>query len=74
MSEWTEARRQAQRELINRVKPWLKSTGAKTPEGKAISAMNAYKGGLRQELRELIKYSNDMLKEQREAIRRVNSQ
>ncbi|AXI02602.1 hypothetical protein [Aquirhabdus parva] len=71
MSEWTEERRQAQRELIIRVKPWLKSTGAKTPEGKAISAMNAYKGGLRQELRRLVKESNDMLKEQREAIKRV---
>jgi len=35
--------RQLQRERINRVKPWLKSTGAKTIAGKAKSSMNALK-------------------------------
>ena len=45
-SYWTEERRQAQRERINRVKPWLKSTGARTPEGKAISSQNAYTTGV----------------------------
>jgi NAD(P)H-hydrate repair Nnr-like enzyme with NAD(P)H-hydrate dehydratase domain len=29
--------------LILERKPWLKSTGAKTPEGKAISSQNAKK-------------------------------
>ena len=71
MSEWTEERRQAQRELINRVKPWQHSTGARTLEGKEISKMNAYKGGFRKQLRELLKQSNDMLKEQREAMKLV---
>lgn len=41
---WTEERRQAQRERILQVKPWLKSTGAVTAEGKAIVSQNAYKG------------------------------
>ncbi len=39
----TPKQKQLQRERINRVKPWLKSTGARTPEGKAISKMNALK-------------------------------
>lgn len=43
MPRWTQQARELQRERINRVKPWLKSTGAKTPEGKAISKMNALK-------------------------------
>jgi len=33
--------KQMQRERINRIKPWLKSTGPKTLEGKEISKMNA---------------------------------
>lgn len=35
--------RQMQRERIMRTKPWEKSTGAKTPEGKERSKMNALK-------------------------------
>lgn len=38
-------------ELIRRWKPWEKSTGPKSPEGKARSAMRGYKGGVREELR-----------------------
>jgi hypothetical protein len=33
------------RRIINENKPWLKSTGAKTPEGKRRSSQNAYKHG-----------------------------
>lgn len=40
---WTEERKQKQRELIQNWKPWEKSTGAKTAQGKAKSKMNAYK-------------------------------
>ena len=50
--------------MIHRWKPWLKSTGAKTEEGKAVSSMNAYKGGVRQKQREL----NKQLNEQMQAI------
>jgi hypothetical protein len=52
-SYWTEERRQAQRDRINRVKPWLKSTGAKTPEGKAISSQNAYTTGVAEYRRDM---------------------
>ncbi|WP_415405877.1 hypothetical protein ACLHDG_08920 [Sulfurovum sp. CS9] len=34
---------QMQRERIHKTKPWLKTKGAITPEGKAISKMNALK-------------------------------
>jgi len=49
-------------ELIHRWKPWLKSTGAKTEEGKRKSAMNAYKGGLRPKQREMNKQLNEQMK------------
>jgi hypothetical protein len=57
--------------LIRQWRPWEKSTGARTPEGAAASSRNAYKGGLRQEMRELSKSVNAMLREQREGLKRV---
>jgi hypothetical protein len=50
--QWTSEQRARQSELIRQWKPWEKSTGAKTPEGKAIAARNAFRGGWRNELRE----------------------
>ncbi|MCB1550982.1 MAG: hypothetical protein KDJ26_03160 [Alphaproteobacteria bacterium] len=44
---WTQERRLRQSEAIKRWKPWEKSTGAKTKEGKEHSKMNAYKHGAR---------------------------
>lgn len=38
---WTDERRAKQARLIRNWKPWEKSTGAKTPEGKDIAKMNA---------------------------------
>ena len=46
MNGWTPERRLRQSQLIQQWKPWAKSTGAKTPKGKAISKMNARKFGL----------------------------
>lgn len=43
---WTPERRAKQALAIQRWKPWLKG-GVKTPAGKAISRMNAYKHGAR---------------------------
>lgn len=40
-------------ELIRRWKPWEKSTGPKSPEGKAQSARRGYKGGTRGLLRKV---------------------
>ena len=69
---WTEERRQEQRERINAVKPWLKSTGAKTSEGKATVSRNAFKGGHMARVNELVKQANAMFKEQREALKRID--
>ena len=41
-SGWTDERRAKQREAIQRWKPWEKSTGPKTSQGKAQAALNAY--------------------------------
>lgn len=41
---WTPERRARQAEIIRQTQPWKSSTGPKTPEGKAISARNAYAG------------------------------
>lgn len=42
---WTPARQDAQRDAIRRWRPWQKSTGPKTANGKAVSAGNALKHG-----------------------------
>jgi hypothetical protein len=60
---WTEERKAKMRLQIREWKPWEESTGAKTPEGKAVSSKNALKHGafsaenLKQisEVRELLK-------------------
>ena len=61
---WTEERKQRQRELIQSWKPWEQSTGPRSSEGKAIAAMNPYRGGIRPKMRELSK----LLKSQCEFI------
>lgn len=38
---WTPERRQRQSELIHTWKPWVRSTGAITPDGKQRAKMNA---------------------------------
>ena len=43
--EISQAERDRRRELINIVKPWQFSTGAKTKRGKARSSQNAMKHG-----------------------------
>lgn len=65
---WTAERRKAQADKIRQWQPWQHSTGAKTAEGKATCAMNAYKGGYRQKLRELVKESNAILRQQRDML------
>lgn len=47
MRRWTKAERSAQTRLIRKWKPWLYSTGPKTPGGKATASRNAFKHGLR---------------------------
>ena len=50
-SAWTPERRAKQAENIRRWKPWASSTGPTTPEGKAITSRNAYKGAHREYVR-----------------------
>jgi len=50
---WTPERRLRQAKLIRNWKPWERSTGPKTDQGKAKVSGNAYKGGTRAVLREL---------------------
>ncbi len=52
---WTQERRERQSEAIQRWKPWKKSTGPRTPDGKLSASQNAFKGGIRPELRAIAK-------------------
>jgi hypothetical protein len=54
-------------ELIRQWRPWEKSTGPTTEEGKARSAMRGFKGGWRDQLREL----GRLLREQAAALKRI---
>lgn len=51
--KWTAEQRAQQAEKIRQWQPWQNSTGAKTVEGKASSSRNAYKGGFRQQLKDI---------------------
>ena len=65
MRHWTPEERAKQSQLIQSWQPWNKSTGARTPEGKAVSSRNAYKGGIRSICREmstLFRDYKDMMK------------
>ena len=68
MRHWTPAERHQQAQLIRQWQPWQHSTGARTIEGKAISARNAFKGGFRQQLKEL----NQLLRDQRGALNAIS--
>ena len=61
---WTPERRARQAELIRQWRPWEKSTGPASAQGKALAARNAWKGGTRPQLRELAKILNEHRKEQ----------
>lgn len=67
---WTPERRARQSELIRHWMPWAKSTGPRTPEGKAAAARNAFTGGHAAKLRQLIKEVNQALREQRDWLGR----
>jgi hypothetical protein len=58
---WTEERRAKQAVAIKRWKPWLKSTGPTSVDGKARVSANAYKGGKRPRLREVTRKLREVL-------------
>ena len=68
MRNWSAEERQRQRELIQRWKPWTKSTGAKTLEGKKRSSQNSFKTGKSVEIREMIRQLNKLLRKQKEIL------
>jgi hypothetical protein len=70
-STWTPERRARQAALIRNWKPWQQSTGPRTPDGKASSSKNAYKGGHWLRLRELSRLVDAEVKASRTTIARL---
>ena len=68
---WDDESKQRQREVIMKRKPWLKSTGAKTVEGKERSKMNALKTD--SNTYALFKEYEVLIKQQKEICETINS-
>ena len=64
MRGWTPERRLKQSLQIRQWRPWDDSTGPRTPEGKAASSRNAYRGGVRSILNSM----SELLREQGGAL------
>ena len=67
---WTPERRKRQSEAIRRWKPWQQSTGPQSPEGRAVVARNAWRGGRAVKLRLAIKELHQAMRKQRDRLRR----
>jgi hypothetical protein len=75
MRRWTEEERKRQSELIRASKPWLRSTGPKTAEGKARASRNAYKHGFRSHSMKLLYAAlADCARFRRQAVAQANLQ
>ena len=71
LNGWTSERRRRQAELVTSWKPWELSTGPRSLEGKLHVARNAWRGCLRQMLRDLSKLVNKEVLLAQELLRRV---
>lgn len=69
---WSLERRARQAELIRSWRPWERSTGPRSAEGKTRTAHNADKGGHRQTLRELSRMLNAEIKAHRDMLDAIN--
>ena len=69
---WSLERRQRQAELIRRWRPWERSTGPRTEEGRQVVSRNAWRGGQRQQLRELARALEAELVRMRRLTKRVD--
>ena len=67
-SNWTPERRARQAALIRTWKPWKQATGPRTPDGKATTSRNAYKGGPWLMQRELSRMVNAEVKAGRDLV------
>lgn len=65
---WTQEQRARQAELIHNWKPWAKSTGARTPEGKKMSSQNALNYSMRDVQRELARINRALLPQMRDFL------
>lgn len=64
---WTLERREAQRAAVTRWRPWERSTGPRTAEGKAVASRNADRGGKRAKLRAAVRELRAMMAEMADA-------
>jgi hypothetical protein len=69
-SGWTPERRARQAALIHTWKPWQRSTGPRSAEGKARTARNGFKGGHRATLRALSRAVKEVIREHRARLGR----
>ena len=67
-SSRTPERRARQAAFIRNWKPWQQATGPRTPDGKATTSRNAYKGGHWLMLRELSRMVNAEVKAGRDLV------
>ncbi len=72
MRHWTEEERARQAELIKQWKPWERSTGARTAEGKTASSQNALvHGGRSQETKKLQETFSALTRDGRKLFKRI---
>ena len=69
--KWIPEQRVQQSLKIRQWEPWMHSAGARTVEGKAISARNAFNGGLMQNIKLLGKQLNILMCEQKQRIKDI---
>lgn len=70
---WTPERREVQRQRLLQARIWERSTGPRTPEGKAKVSRNAYKpDSLNRSIRELNQQVRQLLREQKEVIQWID--
>ena len=69
--KWTPEQRKQQSLKVRQWKPWEQCTGARTAQGKAISARNAFKGGLMQNIKLLGKQLNSLMRKQKQRIKDI---
>jgi hypothetical protein len=70
---WSPERRAKQALLIKTWRPWERSTGPRTADGKAVSARNAYRGGQWRSMRELRRLLIGLLRQHRTGLQQMNA-